>query len=142
MSAPRSASGTIEVCASGCAFSELAPALEAARHGDTISLSEGRYAGGVIIDTSVTLKGAGASTTTIEGGGPVIQVGMFGAATSPTVTIEDLKIAGGVTRTTQEADEAGLPGAEARGGGLMIPAGEDQGLGAQRRDHQEQSRAD
>lgn len=129
-SAPRSGARTIEVCDSGCAFSDLAPALKAAKDGDTVTLADGTYAGGVIVDASITLRGAGVSRTTIEGGGPVIQVGLFGAATSPVVTIEDLRITGGVTRTTQEADEAGLPGAEARGGGLMIPAGENQGLGA------------
>ena len=119
-----------EVCASGCTFSELAPALEAARNGDTVSLADGTYMGGVIIDASITLRGAGVSRTSVEGGGPVVQVGLFGAATSPVVTIEDLTLTGGVARTTQEADEAGLPGAEALGGGLMHPAGENQGLGA------------
>jgi hypothetical protein len=122
--------GTIQVCEDGCAFSELAPALEAAKDGDTVSLADGSYDGGVIIDASITLRGSGISRTTIAGGGPVIQVGSFGVSTSLVVTIEDLTITGGVTRTTQEADEAGLPGAEARGGGLMIPAGRDQGLGA------------
>jgi hypothetical protein len=130
VSAPRTSAGVIEVCASGCAFSELAPALKAARNGDTVSLADGTYVGGVIVDANITLRGSGVSRTTIEGGGPVIQIGLFGSASSPVVTIEDLTITGGVTRSTQEADEAGLPGAEARGGGLMIPAGEDQGIGA------------
>jgi hypothetical protein len=129
-SAPRNPSGTIEVCADGCDFAELSPALQAAADGDTITLAAGTYEGGVMIDADITLKGAGVSETVIEGGGPVIQIGGFGADTSPTVTIEDLEVTGGVTRSTQEADEAGLPGAEARGGGIMIPAGRDQGLGA------------
>ena len=88
--ASRSTGSTIEVCASGCAFSELAPALEAAKNGDTVSLADGTYMGGVIIEASITLRGAGVSRTSIEGGGPVVQVGLFGAATSPVVTIEDL----------------------------------------------------
>ena len=82
-----------------------------------MSLADGTYKGGVIIEASITLRGAGVSRTSVEGGGPVVQVGLLGAATSPRHD-RGLTLTGGVARTTQEADEAGLPGAEALGGGL------------------------
>ncbi len=42
----------------GC-FAALQAAVNAARNGDRITIAPGRYAGGVTIDVSVTLAGAG-----------------------------------------------------------------------------------
>ena len=56
----QASAATLTVCPSGCAFSQIAPAVAAAKDGDTISIAPGTYAGGVTIDVSVKLAGAGA----------------------------------------------------------------------------------
>src|SRR2546422_10796701 len=65
------AAATLTVCPSGCAFSQIAPALAAAKNGDTISIGAGTYTGGLTIDKNGKLLGAGSRRTTITGGGPV-----------------------------------------------------------------------
>src|SRR5205823_10157936 len=89
------AAATITVCPSGCAFSQIAPALAAANNGDTISIAPGTYKGGVTIDVSVTIAGAGPGRTIISGGGPVLTIGTFDAASEPTVSIGGVTITGG-----------------------------------------------
>src|SRR5437762_605335 len=64
----------------GC-FSTLQAAVNAAHDEDTIHIGPGTFAGGVTIDQSVKLVGAGARSTIISGGGPVITIGSFGAST-------------------------------------------------------------
>src|SRR5215470_11489739 len=74
----------------------LAAAIAAANDGDTITLAAGTYAGGVSIDKSIRLVGAGAQQTIIHGGGPVLTIGEDGASSEPTVTIQDVTVTGGV----------------------------------------------
>jgi hypothetical protein len=108
-------------------YSTIQAAVDAAHDGDTIVIAPGRYAGGVIVDVSVAIVGAGASSTTIRGGGPVLTVGIFGASTEPTVSITGVTISGGV------ATSAPTPGGPitfaAVGGGVYIP-GSATGVGA------------
>ena len=70
IAAGRASAATLTVCPSGCAFTQIAPALAAANNGDTISIGVGTYNGGLTVDKSVKLVGAGANRTTIRGGGP------------------------------------------------------------------------
>ena len=99
--APATAAGaTLDVCADGCAFTEIGPALVAAGNGDTIRVAAGTYAGGIVIDTSITLLGAGAGRTIIKGGGPAVTIGTFGARKQPTVVLDGLTITGGVTHSS------------------------------------------
>jgi hypothetical protein len=115
---------TLSVCPSGCQYTQLAPALAAAHDGDTITLGPGTYQGGVTVDASVNLVGAGASQTTISGGGPVLTIGTFGtSAAEPTVSISGVTVTGGVTRTSvfSAASGYGKDGAWAAGGGILIP---------------------
>jgi hypothetical protein len=58
---------TRNVCPSGCTYSQIQPAINAASNGDTINIGEGTYYGGLDIFTNVTLAGAGAGLTTIQG---------------------------------------------------------------------------
>ena len=61
----------LTVCPGGppaCEYTTIADALDAASDGDLIAIHPGTYDGGVQIDKSVVLSGAGASNTTIEGG--------------------------------------------------------------------------
>jgi hypothetical protein len=125
------AASTLNVCSSGCAFSQVAAAVAAAKSGDTISIGPGTYAGGFTVDTSVKLAGAGPGRTTISGGGPVITIGTFGAASEPTVSIDGLTITGGVTRSSPESVPCkGKEGVWAAGGGIEVPPSTDFSGGA------------
>lgn len=122
---------TLEVCAHGCAYTELAPAVAAARSGDTLRVGPGEYTGGVTIDASLTVIGSGAGSTVIRGGGPVLTIGAFGAKTEPTVSIRGVTITGGVTRSSPESIAfTGRTGVEAFGGGVEIPPNADFSGGA------------
>ncbi len=129
--AAQASAATLNVCPSGCPYTQLAPALAAAENGDTIRIGPGTYDGGVTIDVSVKLAGAGAGRTVISGGGPVLTIGEFGASTEPTVSIEGVTITGGVTRSSRESTPfSGQEGVFAAGGGVEIPPNEDFSGGA------------
>ena len=122
---------TLNVCPSGCPYTQLAPALAAAHDGDTIRIGPGTYDGGVTIDVSVKLVGAGADRTMISGGGPVVTIGEFGASAEPTVSIAGVTITGGVTRSSPESMPfTGQEGVFAAGGGVEIPPNADFSGGA------------
>ena len=124
------AAATVTVCPSGCAFSQIAPALAAAKNGDTIAIGAGTYDGGLTVDKSVKLVGVGSGRTTISGGGPVLTIGIFGAANEPTVTIDGVTITGGVTRSAPMSTPfSGREGVFAAGGGVEIPPGADFAVG-------------
>ncbi len=121
---PRPASAaTLPVCQSGCPYTQLAPALAAADSGDTITIGPGTYAGGVTVDVSVKLVGAGPAATIISGGGPVLTIGVAGAPSEPTVTIEGVTVTGGVT-------VGNLTPSMGRGGGIYIPRAAGPSTGA------------
>jgi hypothetical protein len=131
LSAGQASAATLNVCASGCPYTQLAPALAAAHDGDTISVGPGTYDGGVTIDVSVKLVGAGAGRTIISGGGPVVTIGEFGASAEPTVSIEGVRITGGITRSSPESTPfTGQEGVFAAGGGVEIPPNADFSGGA------------
>ena len=121
--------GAATLCVSehrGC-FGDLQGAVDAAHDGDAIRIAAGRYRGGVTVDVSVELRGAGARATRIRGGGPVITIGAPFAPDPPTVAISGVTIIGGDT-------EAGfMPDLErqiAFGGGVLIPPSTDFESGA------------
>jgi hypothetical protein len=102
-----SASEAQQLCvgrAAGC-LATLQSALAAAQDGDTITLAAGTYAGGVTIDKSIRLVGAGAGETTISGGGPVLTIGSKTLA--PTVSISSLTVSGGTTTTNPQSPNCG-----------------------------------
>jgi hypothetical protein len=110
----------------GC-YSTIQAAIDAAHDGDTIAIAPGRYAGGVTVDVSVAIVGAGASATTIKGGGPVLTIGVNGAPIEPTVSVTGVTITGGVT--TSAPTPTGPITFAAVGGGVYIP-GSAGGVGA------------
>jgi hypothetical protein len=107
-------------------FATIQAAVDAAHDGDTIKIGPGTFAGGISIDVSVTLKGAGAAATTISGGAPVLTIGVADAATEPTVAIKGVTITGGVA-VSNPTDPAGT---RDFGGGIEIPWAADGGTGA------------
>jgi hypothetical protein len=114
---------TLEVCQRGCPYTQLAPAVAAAHSGDTITIGPGTYAGGVTIDVSIKLVGAGPGATIISGGGPVLTIGVADAPSEPTVTIEGVTVTGGVT-------VGNLTPFSGRGGGIYIPRAAGPSTGA------------
>ena len=122
---------TLTVCPYGCQFRQIAPAVAAAKSGDTIRVGSGTYAGGVTIGISVHLLGAGAGATIIRGGGSVLTIGAFGALREPAVSISGVTITGGVARSSPESVPfTGKAGVWAAGGGIEIPPGADHRAGA------------
>jgi hypothetical protein len=106
----------------GC-FSTIQAAVDAAHDGDTIRIGAGTFAGGVMIDTSVRIVGAGAAATIIDGGGPVLTIGAPNAPTEPTVAIDGVTVTGGVT-------VGNLTPFNGRGGGVYIPRAAGPSTGA------------
>lgn len=131
--APASAVQRDHVCVGdgrGC-YPSVQSAVDAAHTGATIQIGRGTFNGPVTIDKNLTLVGAGASRTTIRGGGPVITIGRFLAPSQPTVTIASVTVTGGLTRTSALAEQRfGDAGVFALGGGVEIPPSADFGDGA------------
>jgi hypothetical protein len=122
---------TLDVCPSGCPYAEIAPALAAAHNGDTIKIGAGTYDGGLTVDVSVKLVGAGATSTIISGGGPVVTIGEFGASSEPTVSVDGVTITDGITQSSPESTPfTGHEGVFAAGGGVEIPPNADFSGGA------------
>src|SRR5215467_6930772 len=113
---------TLTVCPSGCQYRQIGPAVAAARNGDTIQVGPGTYQGGITINVSVKLAGAGAGSTIIRGGDHVLTIGALGASREPVVSISGVTITGGLARSSPES----VPyfkeeGVVAAGGGVEIP---------------------
>jgi fibronectin-binding autotransporter adhesin len=127
--AAQASAAVLTVCPSGCAFKQIAPAIAAASSGETIQIAAGTYDGGFTIDKSLKLVGSGAGTTIISGGGPVITIGTFGAASEPTVSISGVTLTGGVTHSSFAAAFVG-DNVIALGGGISVPPAADFAPGA------------
>src|SRR5439155_22443103 len=106
---------TLCVGGAGC-FSTIQAAVSAAHDGDTVTIGSGTFAGGVTIDVSVDVRGAGAGATVIKGGGPVVTIGVEQALTEPTVSLGGGTITGG-------GNDSFPDHAVAQGGGVRIPQG-------------------
>jgi hypothetical protein len=90
--APESArAATLDVCPSGCTYSSIQAAIDAASTGDTITIGAGTYEEILSIAKNLTLQGAGAAQTTIDGdeGARVVTI-----AADATVAIDGVTITG------------------------------------------------
>jgi parallel beta-helix repeat protein len=72
---------TITVCPSGCQFTKIQDAINAATAGDTIEVQAGTYVENLTITKSLTLRGADPAATIIDGSNGV-------AAKIPTIVVE------------------------------------------------------
>ncbi len=107
----------------GC-YSTIQAAVDAAHDGDTIRIDKGTFAGGVTINVSVNIVGAGASKTTIRGGGPVLTIGTIeGTNGNLTDSITGVTITGGLNNS--HPDEG-----VSFGGGVWIAQSTNQTTGA------------
>ncbi len=121
VSASESSAATLQVCPSGCTYSQIAPAVAAAQSGDTVTVAAGTYQGGFTINTSLTLAGAGARATIISGGGPVVTIGSGEGTSKLVVSITGVTITGGVTHSSpQSVSLYRKAGVVAAGGGVEI----------------------
>ena len=106
----------------GC-FATVQAAVDAAHDGDTVTIAPGTFAGGITINADIKLIGSGADATIINGGGPVLTIGVADAPTEPTVTIDGVTITGGVT-------VGNLSPSMGRGGGVYVPRAAGPSTGA------------
>ncbi|MGH2616439.1 MAG: hypothetical protein ACRDJC_14445, partial [Thermomicrobiales bacterium] len=87
-----------DVCVSGCFFSTLQAAVDAAAPEETIRVCAGIYAGDIVVNQSVRLIGAGdglgAGNTLLQGSGTDTVVTI---EAGNTVSLQSLRIAGGST---------------------------------------------
>jgi hypothetical protein len=104
-------------------YATLKAAVDAAHDGDTIKVGPGTFAGGITIDVSIRIVGTGARATVINGGGPVLTIGVAGAASEPSVTIDSVTVTGGVAI-------GNLTPFSGRGGGIYIPRAAGPSTGA------------
>jgi hypothetical protein len=104
-----------DVCVSGCPFSSLQAAIDAAAPGDTISICPGGYEP-IVIDKDLTLVGLGPFHPVLNANAAVVVVKISG---SPTVEMRNLILSSGVSA---DGGVIGSHGAT-RGGGIDIGAG-------------------
>lgn len=122
-----------DVCPSGCAFSEVHEAIYAANPGDTVYVCAGTYKENVYIEKNITLVGAGAGKTIIDGQAQNSVIGIKPGLTA--VTIRDMTltngkspgVGGGISNGTAQTTLINLVIteniAEARGGGFDVNIG-------------------
>jgi hypothetical protein len=121
VSASQASAATLQVCPSGCTYSQIAPAVAAAQSGDTVTVAAGTYQGGFTINTSLTLAGVGAGATIISGGGPVVTIGSGEGTSKLVVSITGVTITGGVAHSSpQSVALYGKAGVVAAGGGVEV----------------------
>src|SRR5262245_6540166 len=108
------AAATLCVGPKGGCFLQLQAAIDAAADGDTITVAPGTYAGGITIDKSIRLQGAGAGATVIKGGGPVVTIFRATAPDQLDVAVDGVTITGGVNSTQPDPEVT-------FGGGIWIP---------------------
>ena len=96
---------TFTVCASGCDFSMIQDAVNAAVSGTTITVGSGRYAENVIINQVsspkkfiLTIGGAGAASTIVDGNGVSSVFTIVGS--KAIVTVRDMAIRNGLAPGT------------------------------------------
>ena len=122
-----------DVCASGCTFSTVQAAIDAASTGATVAVCAGTFAENLRINKNLTLAGAGRSATILDGRAENSVIAIDPGLTS--VTIRDLTITngkspgvgGGISNGTAQTTVVNvlIAGnvAETRGGGLDINGG-------------------
>lgn len=107
---------TLQVCPSGCPYAHIQDAIGAASPGDTLDIGAGLYAETLIISKSLTLNGAGAATTTVDGqgAGTVLHIAAGVAVTATALTLQH----GAALGTPGSAGSPGSAGTDGAGGGI------------------------
>jgi hypothetical protein len=119
LTAPPARAATITVCPSGCDFANVALAVDAAAAGDTIDIAAGTYhhfAGPIVIDKALTLRGAGMDVTIIDRA-PSDTGRIFTIEAGAEVLIEALTITGANTSGSAEIKTSACAG---NGGSMAV----------------------
>jgi parallel beta-helix repeat protein len=99
---------TITVCPSGCSYSSVQAAIDAASPGDTIEIRAGTYQENITITKSLTLTGAGRDVTSIQGKEPGKPVVTITGDQEISVTVQGLTIAEAKAATPRSWREHGF----------------------------------
>lgn len=84
-----------DVCRSGCAFTSLQEAVDAADPEAAIRLCPGAYRGRISVDKNLTLIGAGRKRSTLDSGGVAGTTAVLTVGSGATVTVRALTVKGG-----------------------------------------------
>src|SRR5690349_13183907 len=114
LSASPATAATLCVGTSAGCFSTIQAAIGAAHDGDTITIARGTFAGGITVNKSLRLQGAGADQTVISGGGPVLNIGRALDNAGLNVSVDGVTITGGLNTSVPDR-------AVTFGGGITIP---------------------
>jgi nitrous oxidase accessory protein NosD len=87
IAAPAWGSGNL-VCASGCPFTQIQPAISSVAPGTTIKIGPGKYTENLVVSKSVTLRGSGNSTVIVPAvSNPICGPGSLCAGTASNVIL-------------------------------------------------------
>jgi nitrous oxidase accessory protein NosD len=87
VAAPAWAGGNL-VCASGCPFTQIQPAINSVSPGTTIKIGPGKYAENLVVGKSVTLRGSGNSTVIVPAvSNPICSPGSLCGGTASNVIL-------------------------------------------------------
>jgi hypothetical protein len=90
---------TCDVCGSGCRFKSVQAAVDAAALGATIRLCPGTYREHVEVTKNLTLRGAGADRTFLDGGDTASPTAVLYVSDGAVVRVRDLTVRGGNSAT-------------------------------------------
>lgn len=107
---PGTADAACDVCASGCRFASLQPAIDAANAGDTIRICAGVYASQrpISVTKALTLVGAGADQTSLTTGGKGRVLDIASLKPGMLVTLRDLTVSGGAEPNPNRGGGGGI----------------------------------
>lgn len=107
---PSARAAELTVCATGCDYTAIQPAIDAASAGDTITVGPGTYAGNLVLSKRVTIQGAGSTaddtvstvitptdadlTGNAPTGNVVVYITGTGGGASDRVVLRDLRVTG------------------------------------------------
>lgn len=100
-----------DVCPSGCEYDNVQDAVNDTEAGETITICAGDYPGPITIDKDLTLAGAGAVDTALNGHSNPSQSPVLTIQTGATVTVHELAILNGVVNQGDQPAGGGISNA-------------------------------